>query len=104
MARGYIKRISTERDLKGFGKWIHVDFGSTKEGAGFWPSREEAEMDAGMLEHHDIAIITVDGQRHVCKGYQVEERAPGEFVVWVEAPFVSKTGTNQPTVLAGGVE
>ena len=94
--KGYIKKITFEKDSRGFGKWIHVDFGNTKEGAGFWPTKQDAEEDAGMLEYHDVAITTAEGQRHVCKGYKVEERAPGEFVVFVDAPFISPTGTNKP--------
>ena len=43
--------------------------------------------EANILEHRDIAITTAEGHRHVCKGYRVEERAPGEFIIWCEAPF-----------------
>jgi len=64
-----------------------VDFSSKKDAAYSWPTEQEARDEANTLEHHDIGIITAEGQRHVCKGYQVEERALGEFIIWCEAPF-----------------
>lgn len=93
--KGYINNITTEKDHNGFGTWIHVDFSSKIEGAGFWATQQEAENEAVMLEHHDIAIRTAEGQRHVCKGYKVQERAPREFVIWVDAPFISPNGTDK---------
>jgi len=104
MARGYVGNISTEKDSQGFRTLIHVDFASKKESAGFWTTRQAAKDDAAVLEHHDIAITTAVGERHVCKGYHVEQRAPEEFVIWCEAPFVQRiTGTDQPNVPVGGL-
>src|SRR5258708_3131502 len=93
MVKGYIGKIGTRRDPDGFAKWIDVDFDSMKEAACHWSTKEEAENEAGMLEYHDIAITKAEGQRHVCKGYQVEQRAPGEFIIWCDAPFtLTRTG------------
>jgi hypothetical protein len=90
MAKGYICKISTRRDQDGFAKWIDAEFDSKKEAACYWSTKQDAENEAGMLEHHDVAITTAEGQRHVCKGYQVEERATGEFIICCEAPFVQR--------------
>lgn len=99
MTKGYVGNISTEKDVQGFRAVIHVDFASKKESAGFWQTRQDAEDDAAVLEHHDIAITTAEGQRHICKGYEVEERAPGEFVIWCEAPFFKRfVGADQPNI------
>jgi len=38
-------------------------------------------------------IPSAQGGTHVCKGFKVEERAPNEFVVFCEAPFILKTGS-----------
>ncbi len=83
----YIYEIGTERDSEGFGKRINVDFDSKKEEAGFWATRQKAEMEAAMLDQHEIEITTLEGQKHVCRDYKVEERTPREFVICVDAPF-----------------
>ena len=82
MTKGYVGNISSEKDSQGVRVLTHVDFASKKESAAFLADQTDAEDGAGMLEYHDIAITTAEGQRYLCKGYQVEERAPGAFVVW----------------------
>jgi hypothetical protein len=99
--KGYVNNITIEKDRHGLGmSSMVVDF-RTFEGAYPYATKQKAEDDAGMLEHHDIAITTAEGQRHVCKGYRVEELASGKFVIWVEAPFTSQTtGTEKPAPVA----
>jgi len=84
---GYVANIETHQGTDEFTKFIDVDFTSKKESACSWSTRQAAAEDAAMLEHHNIAINTADGGRHVCKGYRVEERAPGEYIICLEAPF-----------------
>jgi len=87
MAKGYVSHKDVVKDADGFSTRTDVDFSSKKEAAYSWQTEQEARDEANILEHRDIAITTAEGHRHVCKGYRVEERAPGEFIIWCEAPF-----------------
>jgi hypothetical protein len=87
MAKGYVFSKDVVKDPDGFSTRIDVEFSSKKEAAYSWQTEQEARDEANILERRDIAITTAEGQRHVCKGYRVEERAPGEFIIWCEAPF-----------------
>jgi len=49
-------------------------------------TREEAELTAHLCEWHGYEFTTAEGNRHICAGFGVEERA-GMFVVFCEAPF-----------------
>ncbi|HEV3040559.1 MAG TPA: hypothetical protein VHA33_22540 [Candidatus Angelobacter sp.] len=63
------------------------------EKAAYWRTKEEAEADCVLFNNLPISIPSSQGGIHVCKGWQVEERALGEYVVFCEAPFIlTKTG------------
>src|ERR1041384_6646201 len=85
--KGYVSNISIRKGPGDFGKFIDVDFTGKRESAVSWDTKQEAENEAGMLEYHDIAITNEAGKRYVCKGYKVEERAPGEYIISLDAPF-----------------
>jgi hypothetical protein len=87
--KGYVGKISTRKGPDEFSKFLDVDFTSKRESACYWQTKQEAENEAGMLEYHDIAITNEAGQRYICKGYKVEERAPGEYIISLDAPFRS---------------
>src|SRR4051794_15059626 len=87
--KGYVRRISTRKGTDKFSKFLDVDFTNKREAACYWQTKQEAENEAGMLEYHDIAITNEAGQRYICKGYKVEERAPGEYIISLDAPFRS---------------
>jgi hypothetical protein len=87
--KGYVGKISTRKGSGEFSKFLAVDFTSKRESACYWQTKQEAENEAGMLEYHDIEITNEEGQRHICKGYKVEERAPGEYIISLDAPFRS---------------
>lgn len=85
--KGYVSGISIRKGADEFSKFIDVDFTSKRESAVSWHTKQEAEHEAGMLEYHDIAITNEVGRRYICKGYKVEERAPGEYIISLDAPF-----------------
>jgi len=87
--KGYVSGISIRKGPDEFSKFIDVDFTGKRESACSWKTKQEAENEAGMLEYHNIAITNEVGQRHICKGYKVEERAPGEYIISLDAPFRS---------------
>jgi len=63
-------------------------FDHRAEKAAYWPTRQEAENDCAIFDYHCIVIPSAEGGTHVCNGFKVEERAPGEFVVFCLAPFI----------------
>lgn len=67
-----------------------VDFTRYKEKAGYWDTEQDAQSACTILDNTRITIMTAEGKPHVCQGFQFEERAPGEYVLFCEAPFVPK--------------
>jgi hypothetical protein len=63
-----------------------MTFSPSRENVGSWPTRADAKNDCLRFDMWDIVITLPDGVRHVCKGFNVEERAPGEFVAFYETP------------------
>jgi hypothetical protein len=59
----------------------------------FYPTREEAEVDVRLIfEREHIQIDAPSGHKLAVKGFQVEERNPGEFVVFCEWPLSAPHG------------
>jgi hypothetical protein len=54
-------------------------------------TRQQAEMECALLNALRIKIPSALGGPHICQGFKPEERGPGEFVIFCEAPFLSKT-------------
>ena len=65
-------------------------FDSRSENAMYWETREQADIDCGLLNHLQIVIPSSEGGTHICKDFKVEQRVSGEFVVFCEAPFIPK--------------
>lgn len=87
MMRGYVKGYENIKDENApFGFRWDVWFG-TKEDGMTWKTREEAERACGWFENRAIKLRLVDGGTHICKGFKVEERKPGQFVIYCDAPF-----------------
>jgi hypothetical protein len=64
---------------------VTVAFDPSPERARSWETREQADQVRRGLEEYDpIRISAAKGRP--CKGFKVEERAPGEFVVFCEYP------------------
>lgn len=95
MAKGYVAKISYDRDPKRNDlRRTDVDFTSDKEKAGYWDRELDAQSACTILDNTRITIITAEGKPHVCEGFHYEERGPGEYVLFCEAPFVRR---NEPT-------
>jgi hypothetical protein len=72
-----------------FGRRYDVWF-TDKEHAMYWETQEEAEAAAKFFDARKIEIELPNGGKHLCTDFQFEERTPGEFVVFCEAPFTLK--------------
>jgi hypothetical protein len=70
-------------------------FSSKPEKAACWQTKEEAEADCKLFNLYSIKIVSADGGTYTCKGFRAEERNPGEFVIFCEAPFVRKQSSGQ---------
>jgi len=55
-----------------------------------YESRDEAQIDVHLICDKPIEIDTLDGHKHTLENFQVEERAPKEFVISVEGPFIDR--------------
>ena len=53
----------------------------------YWETMDEAQSAVKFLEGRMIKIDLPHGGKHICTGFQIEERAPVEFVIFCDAPF-----------------
>src|SRR5947208_2283764 len=88
----YVRNIQNRKEPNGF-RFIDVDFVKERERACHWETKLEAANEAGALQYHDIRITTEDRQIHIVKGYRVEERELGHFIISVEVPSLLTTGS-----------
>ncbi len=63
-------------------------FTSEPAKAATWFAREDAQNDCATFDRHRIEVVSEDGKKHVCSGFQIEEVESGEFVVFCLTPFV----------------
>jgi hypothetical protein len=87
MSKGYITRWKLREKPEEQGKVDYL-FDSHAENAASWETKEEAEADCIIFDHHRIVIPSAEGGTHICSGFKVEQRAEKEFVVFCEAPFI----------------
>jgi len=87
MTKGYICSWARSKDPA---RPYNTDFWFSPDiaKAAYWLTRESAEADISIFERHNILIPSALGGVHRCGGFQVEERAPEEFVIFCEAPFI----------------
>ena len=76
-----------ERLLRGR-SLVDMSFDHTPEEVAVWSTRQSAEGDCAIFESWQVVIPAAGGGTHICKDFQIEERAPGEFVAFCDAPFV----------------
>jgi hypothetical protein len=91
MPKGYIQGSKPQNKSLLIDYW----FGSNPQKAAVWMTREEADIDCGIFDRHKIQIPTIWGGIHTCSGFKSEERKPGEFIVFCEAPFIPKQPSAQ---------
>lgn len=89
MAKAYISRWKFRE-----GPEDHITdywFTSNPESAAFWGTKEGAENDCVIFNRQNISIDSAAGQTHVGT-FEVEQRAPNEYVVFCDAPFMKTPG------------
>jgi hypothetical protein len=87
--KAYVQRWE-ERDSPHV-RHLEYFFTSSPENAATWPAKDEADIDCKwFFERGKIRIPSAQGGYHICSGFRSEERRPGEFVVFCEAPFIRK--------------
>jgi hypothetical protein len=70
-------------------------FTSNPESAHCWTSKEEALIECKIFDVASIKVEPAESGAFICKGFQAEERRPGEFVIFCEGPFVRQTAKGQ---------
>lgn len=85
--KAYVQRWE-EQDSP-YGRHLEYFFTASPENAATWPAKDEADIDCKwVFERSNIRILSARGGYHTCTNFKSEERRPGEFVVYCEAPFI----------------
>jgi hypothetical protein len=85
--RGYVRKEAYVEDKKApLGIRYDVWF-ADKEYAMHWETMDEARSAVTFFERKRIEIDLPGGGKEVCTDFQIEQRAPGELVIFCEAPF-----------------
>lgn len=85
--RGYIRKYRGIKDEKApLGRRTDFWF-RDRESAMFWETLEDAERARDLFERQGIKIDLPGGGKHVCVGFEIEQRKPGEYVIFCDAPF-----------------
>jgi hypothetical protein len=88
MAKAYVSKISYRRDPQSNDmRRTDVDFNERIENAGYWETEQDARSACMILDNTRISITTAGGKSHVCE-FQFEQRAPGQYVLFCEGPFL----------------
>jgi hypothetical protein len=98
MLKGYITGWK-ERETPEERHIVDVGFDHNPEKAACWKTRQEAANDCVIFDHWRVVIPSAEGGTHVCRDFRVEERAPAEFVVFCEGPFILR---NRSESMTGG--
>jgi len=83
--KGYIKNL---RDLKPGDIIENSWFTANQNNAFGCKSREEAQAECYILETLRVDMPSTSGGRFICRDFKIEERNPGDFVVFCEGPFM----------------
>jgi len=85
--KAYVQRWE-DRDSP-YGRHLEYFFTSKAENTATWPARDDADNDCRFfLDRQNIRILSARGGYHICTHFKSDERRPGEFVVYCEAPFI----------------
>jgi len=88
--KGYVQRWEEKDGAQG--RSLEYCFTSNPDSAATWPDREEADLDCRFVfDRQNIRIPSAWGGYHICSDFNSEERRPGEFVVFCEAPFIRQS-------------
>ena len=82
MDKIYIKGFRTHKQPeRGMEYW----FCSDAANAFCWTTKDEAENVGTNIKRHPIQIFSSQGT-HFCSAFEIEHRAPNEFVIFYEVP------------------
>lgn len=86
--KGYVQRWEWRKTSEDDGNMLDYWFTANSEEAAVWKTKEEADLDCTLFDRRAIEIPSSVGGKHICRGFRSEERKPGEFVVFCDAPFI----------------
>jgi hypothetical protein len=86
--KGYVHHWEIKESARDRG--LEYSFDSDADCVAVWASKEEADIDCRLFNRQNICIPSALGGFHMCSDFRSEERRPGEFVVFCEAPFIRK--------------
>jgi hypothetical protein len=70
---------------------VEVFFSFQAEEAHAWHSKEQAQSLCRDFDSYEVKVDwTEDGEKYLCKDFLVEERSPGQFVLFCDGPFTFK--------------
>jgi hypothetical protein len=82
--KGYIGKFTRHPEPEDH--LVDYDFCETAASAVYWPVRELAESNCA-LANRGVKIPASNGLPYVIRNFEVEELAPGKFVIFCNAPF-----------------
>jgi hypothetical protein len=85
MFKLYIQSFLTRKEPD---KSMEYSFCSNATNAHPWATKELAQIDGMHIECSPITIQSPQGTPYVCSNFKIEQRAPNEFVIFYEVPFV----------------
>jgi hypothetical protein len=85
-----MKRYIADIKMRDDGEKVDYWFCSSQKEAMSWGIRELADAELWQF-NRGITINEDIGRAYVLRNFEVEERAPGEFVVFADGPFVVRT-------------
>lgn len=94
MLKGYVAGWQSHAEPENTNN-VEVGFDSDSQKAHQWDALEEADIACHVFERWQIEIPSSKGGTHVCRDFRIEERAPNEYVVFCEAPFIPRTVPNR---------
>lgn len=86
MRRAYIAGWR-DKESVGMRTPVEVFFGFRAEEAHAWPSEEEAQRHCPFFDSLHVRVSWAEGGEHICKGFQVEEHSPRQFLIFCDGPF-----------------
>jgi hypothetical protein len=90
MLKAYVRRSWYPKESEALRHHLQVAFTSKPEGANWYDTRQEAESDCANIFNRGIVIDSSEGGKQTLRNFRVEERKPGEFVIFCEGPFIMK--------------
>jgi hypothetical protein len=83
MFKLYIQSFLTHKEPE---KGVEYWFCSDAAKAHSWATKQLAQIDGGHIG--TITIHSSQGTPYVCSDFKIEQRAPNEFVIFYEVPFL----------------